>query len=52
MPRVMNVDRNPAYPAAMEALKAEDAVPRRVALRQSKYLINVIELGHRTRTVL
>ena len=34
MPRVMNVDKNPAYPAAMEALKAEGAVPRRVALRQ------------------
>jgi transposase, IS6 family len=43
MPRVMNVDKNPAYPAAMEALKAEGLVPRRVALRQCKYLNNVIE---------
>src|SRR5215470_19226944 len=34
MPRVMNVDKNPAYPAAMEALKSESAVPQRVALRQ------------------
>jgi hypothetical protein len=34
MPRVMNVDKNPAYPAAMEALKAEGAVARRAALRQ------------------
>jgi transposase, IS6 family len=34
MPRVMNVDKNPAYPAAVEALKAEGALPRRVALRQ------------------
>jgi transposase-like protein len=45
MPRVMNVDKNPAYPAAMEALKAEGVVPRRVALRQCKY---VIEQDHRT----
>src|SRR5262245_33890481 len=29
MPRVMNVDKNPAYPAAVEALKAEGALPRR-----------------------
>ena len=48
MPRVMNVDKNPAYPAAMEALKAEGVVPRRVALRQCKYLNNVIEQDHRT----
>jgi transposase-like protein len=48
MPRVINVDKNPAYPAAMEALKTERAVPRRVALRQCKYLNNVIEQDHRT----
>jgi transposase, IS6 family len=47
MPRVMNVDKNPAYPAAVEALKAEGAIPRRVALRQCKYLNNVIEQDHR-----
>ena len=28
MPRVMNVDKNPAYPAAVEALKAEGVIPR------------------------
>ena len=43
MPRVMNVDKNPAYPAAVDALKAESALPRRVTLRQCKYLNNVIE---------
>jgi len=48
MPRVMNVDKNPAYPGAMEALKADGSIPRRVALRQCKYLNNVIEQGHRT----
>ena len=48
MPRVINVDKNPAYPAAMEALKADGEIPRRVALRQCKYLNNVIEQDHRT----
>jgi IS6 family transposase len=48
MPRVMNVDKNPAYPAAVEALKAEGAIPHRVALRQCRYLNNVIEQDHRT----
>ena len=48
MPGVMNVDKNPAYPAAVEALKAEGLLPRRVRLRQCKYLNNVIEQDHRT----
>ena len=30
MPRVMNVDKIPAYPAAVEALKADGSIPRRV----------------------
>ena len=48
MPRVMNVDKNPAYPAAVEALKEEGVLPRRVRLRQCKYLNNVVEQDHRT----
>jgi IS6 family transposase len=47
MPRVMNVDKNPAYPAAVEALKADGVLPRRVVLRQCKYLNNVVEQDHR-----
>jgi transposase-like protein len=47
IPRVINVDKNPAYPAAVEALKAEGTLPRRVRLRQCKYLSNVIEQDHR-----
>ena len=39
-PRVINVDKNPAYPAAVGALKAEGALPSRVRLRQCKYLNN------------
>jgi IS6 family transposase len=48
MPRVINVDKNPAYPAAVDALKADGIIPPRVALRQCKYLNNVIEQDHRT----
>ena len=48
IPRVINVDEDPAYPAAVDALKAEGALPRRVRLRQCKYLNNVIEQDHRT----
>src|SRR3954451_20159729 len=48
MPRVIDVDKNPAYPAAVEALKAEGVIHRRVALPQCKYLNNVIEQDHRS----
>jgi transposase, IS6 family len=42
IPRVINVDKNPAYPAAMRALKREGILPRRVRLQQCKYL-NIVE---------
>jgi transposase-like protein len=42
VPPVINVDKNPAYPAAVEKLKAEGAQTRRVRLRQCKYLNNRI----------
>ena len=48
MPRVINVDKKPAHPAALEALKTDGQIPRRVVLRQCKYLNNVIEQDHRT----
>ena len=48
VPRVINVDQNRAYPTSVEALKAEGILPRRVRLRQSKYLNNVVEQDHRT----
>ena len=48
VPRVINVDKNPAYPAAVERLKAEGALPRRVRLRPCKYLNNIVEQDHRT----
>src|SRR6476469_5837356 len=34
VPRVINVDKNPAYPPAVEALRMEGILPRRVRLRQ------------------
>jgi transposase-like protein len=45
--RVINVDKNRAYPAAIRALKQERKLPRRVRLRQCKFLNNVIEQDHR-----
>jgi transposase-like protein len=47
MARVLNVDKNPAYPAAVRALKAAGTLPRRVRLRQCRYLNNVVEQDHR-----
>jgi transposase, IS6 family len=48
VPRVINVDQNPAFPPAVEKLKTEGVLPRRVRLRQCKYLNNVVEQDHRT----
>src|SRR3954468_22872708 len=47
VPRVLNVDKNPAYPAAVRVLKAEGTLPSRVRLRQCRYLDNVVEQDHR-----
>ena len=47
MARVLNVDKNPAYPAAVRDLKAEGILPQRVRLRQCRYLNNVVEQDHR-----
>ena len=46
-PLVINVDKNPAYPRAVEDLKREGAISRRWRLRQCKYLNNVVEQDHR-----
>ena len=46
-PRLINVDKNPAYPAAVEALKAEGILRRRCRLCQCKYLNNAVEQDHR-----
>src|SRR3954453_21682340 len=47
-PRVINVDKNPAYPPAVKELKAEGLLSRRCRLRQCKFLNNIVEQDHRT----
>ncbi len=46
-PRVINVDKNAAYPKAMAELKAAGILAEQVELRQVKYLNNLIEQDHR-----
>jgi transposase-like protein len=46
-PRVITVDKNPAYPGAIEELKEEKQVPKDVQIRQIKYLNNIVEQDHR-----
>jgi transposase-like protein len=46
-PRVINVDKNAAYPKAITDLKATGLLPESVELRQIKYLNNLIEQDHR-----
>jgi len=46
-PRVINVDKNAAYPKAIAELKAAGMLPKSVELRQVKYLNNLIEQDHR-----
>jgi transposase, IS6 family len=46
-PRVINVDKNAAYPKAFAELKAEGLIPAPCELRQVKYLTNLVEQDHR-----
>lgn len=45
--RVINVDKNAAYPKAIAGLKASGILSSSVELRQVKYLNNLIEQDHR-----
>ncbi|WP_242043492.1 IS6 family transposase [Leptolyngbya sp. FACHB-671] len=47
-PRVITVDKNAAYPAAIETLKEEETLPGATELRQVKYLNNIVEQDHRS----
>ena len=44
---MISVDKNRAYPAAVEELKKDGTIRRRCKLRQCKYLNNVVEQDHR-----
>src|SRR6476620_3888267 len=46
-PRVITVDKNPAYPVAIQKLKDEKKMPEGIQIRQVKYLNNMVEQDHR-----
>jgi transposase-like protein len=46
-PRIITVDKNAAYPAAMAALQEDETLDQETELRQSKYLNNIVEQDHR-----
>jgi IS6 family transposase len=46
-PRVITVDKNPAYPPAIEQLMNEKDLSKETIIRQTKYLNNIVEQDHR-----
>lgn len=46
-PRVITVDKNAAYPQAIDVLKAKKELPQTVELQQKKYLNNIVEQDRR-----
>jgi len=46
--RVITVNKNPAYPPAIDELKNDKILPKNVGIRQIKYLNNIIEQDHRS----
>jgi transposase, IS6 family len=46
-PRVITVDKNAAYPPAIDELKAEKVLPENCQTRQVKYLNNIVEQDDR-----
>jgi len=48
IPRVITIDKNPAYPPAIDELKNDKILPKNVGIRQIKYLNNIIEQDHRS----
>ena len=47
IPRAITVDKNPPYPPAVNELKNDRILPKKVSLRQIKYLNNIVEQDHR-----
>ena len=48
IPRVIAVDKNPAYPPAIDELKNEKKLSKNIEIRQVKYLNNIVEQDHRS----
>jgi IS6 family transposase len=46
-PRTITVDKNPAYPCAIEQLKGDGELWPFSRLRQRKFLNNIVEQDHR-----
>jgi transposase-like protein len=46
-PRVITVDKNAAYPVAINELREDQTLKAETELRQSKYLNNIVEQDHR-----
>jgi transposase, IS6 family len=46
-PRTITVDKNPAYPPAISAMREDGELWRFARLRQCKYLNNIVEQDHR-----
>jgi IS6 family transposase len=44
-PRTITVDKNPAYPCAVEQMKEDGELWRRSRLRQVKFLNNIVEMA-------
>src|SRR5208337_4866184 len=47
IPRVITVDKNPAYPPTIDELKNEKNLFKNVEIRQTKYLSNIVEQDRR-----
>jgi transposase-like protein len=47
LPRVINVEKNAAYPPASEELKTQKTIDKSCQLRQNKYLNNIVEQDDR-----
>ena len=44
---MITVNKNPAYPVAIQELQAEKSMPSGTQIRQQKYLNHIIEQDHR-----
>lgn len=44
---MITVDKNPVYPVAIQELKEEKSMPEGIRVRQTQYLNNIVEQGHR-----
>jgi transposase-like protein len=48
IPKIITVDKNPAYLPAIDELKNDRMLPKNAGIRQIKYLNNIIEQDHRS----